>query len=236
MKLKAKYFFTCLVLAMGSTQAASANDKVSAYELLYDEQETGTDVYSVRFIITERYLRIDDLSDDSGYILYDDKKSTIYSISHFDNSTLVIPAYEYEKPDMKDKIEEMYQPFTDAPKVSGKTVYHYRVNAKSSSDDVCMDMQLVPGLLPDVVEILRAYQKVVTGQQARGLKNIPEEYQTTCFLYDQIFNDGQYYKKGLPIQEWHSNGKKKILASYKRLEVNSKLFNRSENYREYSLD
>ena len=238
LNIKDKYlrFFAILIVTICLAKTVYADEKVSAYELLYDEQETGTDVYAVRFTVTDRYIRIDDLSDNSGYILYDDKESKIYSVSHYDESVFVIPAYKYKKPDMQDKVEEVYQPLTNAPKISGKTVYNYRVNSVSDSKDVCVDIQLVPDLLPEVTKILRKYQKVVTGQQARSLKNTPEEYQTTCFIYNQVFNDGEYYEKGLPIQELHSNGKKRILTSYKKIDVSSKLFERSENYREYSLN
>lgn len=238
MKLKKNinYSFVCLIIAFGMIAPVIAEEKVPAYELLYNEQETGTDVYAVRFIITGRYLRIDDQSDDSGYILFDKDKTTIYSVSHFDQSTLVIPEYDYKKPDMETKVEMMYEPLTTAPKISGKTVYTYRVNSKAGAEDVCVDIQLVPGLLPEVTQTLRAYQKVVTGQQAKTLKNTPEEFKTTCFLYDQIFNDGEYYEKGLPIQEWHSNGKKRILTSYKKIDVSPTMFDRAEDYREYSLD
>jgi len=236
LKVKRLLFFTALVVATCVAQTSYADEKISAYELLYDEQETGTDVYSVRFVITERYIRIDDLSDDSGYILYDNKESKIYSISHFDKSVLVVPAYKYEKPAMQDKVEKVYEPFLNAPKISGKAIYNYRVNSTSDPEDVCVDIQLVPDLLPDVTKILREYQKVVTGQQARSLKNTPEKYQTTCFIYNQIFNDGEYYLKGMPVQEWHSNGKKRVLTSYKKKEVDAKIFEHAEEYREYSLD
>jgi len=238
LNLKFKWLpvFAVLIIAICPVKTTHAAEKVSAYEILYHEQETGTDVYPVRFIVTNRFIRIDDLSDNSGYILYDDKEHKIYSVSHFDKAVLVIPAYKYEKPAMQDKVEKVYEPFLDAPKISGKAVYNYRVNSSSDSKDVCVDIQLVPGLLPEVTKILRQYQKVVVGQQAKTLKNTPEEYQTTCFIYNQIFNDGEYYLKGMPIQEWHSNGKKRVLTSYKKKDVDAKLFEHAEEYREYSLD
>jgi hypothetical protein len=231
-----KYLFAIISSIISLVQPVSANDKISAYELLYDEQETGTDVYTTRFLVTNRYIRIDDLSDDSGYIIYDDKVNTIYSVSHFDQSVLLIPEYNYEKPDMQAKVIEQYEALTDAPKISGKTVYSFRANSVSGSKEICVDMQLVPGLLPEVAEIMRNYQKIVAGQQSKILKNTPEEYRTTCFMYNQVFNDGEYYSKGLPIQEWHSNGRKKVLTSYRERSIEPDVFKRNENYREYSLD
>jgi hypothetical protein len=201
--------FAWIISIAFAIQPVHADQLVSAYELLFDEQEAGTDVYSVRFVVTDRYIRINEPDDDSGYVLYDDNDKKIYSVSHYDNSTLVILA---------------------------RDVFNYRAVSKQDKNDVFVDIQLVPGLLPKVTEILRKYQTVVAGQQVITLKNTPEEYQTTCFLYDQVFNDGMYYDKGLPIQEWHSNGRKRILTSYKKIDVSSELFERTEDYREYSLD
>ncbi len=235
-KSRRLHFFAVFIIVICLAKTTHAAEKISAYELLYNEQETGTDIYPVRFTVTNRFIRIDDLSDDSGYILYDDSENKIYSVSHFDKAVLVIPAYKYEKPDMQSKINKVYEPFLNAPKISDKAVYNYRVNSAADPEDVCVDIQLVPDLLPGVTKILREYQKVIAGQQARSLKNTLEEYQTTCFIYNQVFNDGEYYLKGMPVQEWHSNGKKRILTSYKKKDISSKLFERSEDYREYSLD
>jgi hypothetical protein len=212
--------------------------ETTVYELMYNEQEPGTDVYKVRFIVSDKYIRIDDVGDESndggsGYIIYDHYKRTIYSVSHFDKSILVIPYYEFKSPVIESGIKVNYKALTDAPKISGKTVYNYTAHAESEK---CMDIQLVSGMLPKITKILKEYQGVLAGQQVKVLKTTPAEYQTTCFLYDQVYNDGKYYEKGLPIQEWHSNGKQRVLVSYKETKVDSSIYDLPSGYREYSLD
>jgi hypothetical protein len=76
-------------------------------------------------------------------------------------------------------------------------------------------LQIVEGLLPDVSKMLRNYLKVVSGQQVKMTNNIVDDIQTPCFYVDQIYNTGAYFEKGLPIQEWHSNERSKILTTYK---------------------
>jgi len=234
MKFGLFYFYLAITFILSTTQNVLAA-KTIAYELIYDEQEPGTDVYKVKFVVSDKYIRIDDIDDgeSSGYIIYDHNKRIIYSVSHFDKSILVIPYYEFKKPDMKDKVKVNYKALIDAPKVSGKTVYNYIAYAGSEK---CMDIQLVSGLLPHVAKILKAYQANIAGQQAKVLKTTPAEYQTACFLYDQVYNNGEYYEKGLPIQEWHSNGKRRVLISYKEIKVDSKIYNLPGDYKEYSLD
>ena len=230
--------FVCmfLCLSVSVSLAVVAGDAGKAYELLYDEQEPGTDIYRNRYLVTDNYLRIDEPGEDNGYILFDNSKHTVYSVSHGDQSILVIKAGDYTRPELDDSITIEYSLLPEAPTISGRQVYNYRVVASEAEKDVCMDIQLVKGLLPEVAAILNAYQKVVASQQARVLKNTPEEYRTSCFLYDQIYNDGRYYEKGLPVQEWHSNGRKKLLFSYKTIDIDPARFAVPESYRQYSIE
>ena len=69
---KIAILFSCLSLTLN----VMADELTAAYELIHDEQEVGTDVYRLRTTITNRYLRMDDLSDERGYIVYDHDQST----------------------------------------------------------------------------------------------------------------------------------------------------------------
>jgi hypothetical protein len=88
----------------------------------------------------------------------------------------------------------------------------------------------------DAMDIFVSYQKVLAGQQSRLLNATPEEYRSPCFLYDQIYNEGDYYRKGLPIQEWHSNGKRRLLVSYRKVNIDPEIFQIEQTYQKYSLD
>ncbi|MGB5641966.1 MAG: hypothetical protein WBO16_02625, partial [Gammaproteobacteria bacterium] len=97
------------------------------------------------------------------------------------------------------------------------------------------DIQLVPGLLPQAADSLRAFQKIVSGQHVINLEKTPDEFRTPCYLVDQVYNKGDYYSKGFPIQEWHSNGRMRQLLDYKETEVDTSIFTIPEEYRQYSL-
>jgi len=90
--------------------------------------------------------------------------------------------------------------------------------------------------LPEVSRLLRNYQVIISGQQVKMSDNKVSDMQTACFFIDQIYNRGKYYDKGLPIQEWHSNERSKILSSYKKVEVNSNKFIVPEDYKQFSID
>jgi len=235
--MKDKYYILfCIMVFIVVSFRVDAETQIDAYELVYEEQETGTDPYRVKFTISNRYIRVDQLGDEAGYVIYDNKERIIYSLAHHDQSILLIPEYDYQKPDLTHRVVINYFSIPDAPKIAGQDIYGYRVTDSADKKEKCMDVILAEGLLPEVSAMFISYQKILTGQQSRLLKTTPKEYQTSCFLYDQVFNEGDYYQKGLPIQEWHSNGKNRLLVSYKKVKVDLAIFRLQENYQRYSLD
>ncbi|PCJ87640.1 MAG: hypothetical protein COA54_04910 [Thiotrichaceae bacterium] len=215
-----------------------AADKGEVFKLSYIEREPGTDEYEVTMLVSERYIRVDELGEDNGFIIYDDKTKTIFSVSHHDKSILVIKENVFSDDDLPVKPVVEYLQLADAPMVSGKSMFNYRVfvNAeKEGVEETCIEVQLVEGLLPEVRKILQNYQKVVSGQQAKMTNNEITEMQTACFFVDQIYNLGEYYEKGLPVQEWRSNERSKILTDYKKISVDLNKFKLPEDYRQFSI-
>jgi len=209
------------------------------YELFYREVENGIDPYISRLSVTQRYLRIDDLSEQqsSGFMLFDAENNTIYSVSHQDKSILVMKPFAYDTPALSDKLVHQDSVLPDAPTIAGKQVHHYRVALEDETiSELCTSVQYVPGLLPAVGKILHAWQQVISGNQVKILDRTPEEYRTPCMLSDQVYNRGDYYAKGIVIQEWHSNGKQRVLQDYRKKQFDQSLFELPKDYMHFSLD
>ena len=223
-----------MVLCAAAFQPAAAQ-ALAGYQLSYEEQEPGIDVYATQTLVSDRYLRINDLNDDDGYILYDDQEKTIYSISHSSRSSLVMKLADFKKIALDTLVETKYQALAGAPEISGKPVYQYRVRARGQGGEVCTDIQLAEGLLPQVTQMLHNYQQVVASSQVNNLHTMPEEFQTTCVIADQVYNTGEYYSKGLPVLEWHTQDRKRALVDYKKVELNAEMFVKPEGYHEFSL-
>ena len=231
----------CFLLIVVSTFSFSGYaSPVPAHEVIYEEKEDGTDFYIVKYTVSEDLIRIDDSVDpgenESGYIIFDLKKKTIYSVSHFDKTILVIPEFDN---DMKNAVKPniIYNELDDAPTISGKKVFNYTVMAETKTSlEKCMDIQLASGLLPSVTSKLKQYQSVVSSQQVKTIASIPDEYKTACYLVDQIYNRGDYYDKGLPLREWHSNNRVRVLSSFDEVEVDSGMFALPKEYKQFSLD
>ncbi len=231
-----KIILPCLLSALSFSVFAAEKEEV--FKLTYIEREPGTDEYEVTMLVSERYIRVEESGEESGYIIYDDKEKTIFSLSHHDKSVLVIKEHVFSNDSSPAKPVVEYLELADAPMVSGKRMFNYRVFVDTSNkgaEETCIEVQLVEGLMPEVRKILQNYQKVVSGQQVKMVNNEITEMQTACFFVDQIYNSGEYYEKGLPVQEWHSNERSKILTGYEKVSVDSKKFKLPEDYRQFSI-
>ena len=213
------------------TPMASALADVPASIFWYQEKETGTPAGNMRYLVVDKFLRIDEGDINDDFILFDAEKNTIYSVNQADQSVLVISNHAWQMPEFEFDHQVDDRLMQDAPKIAGKSVKRYLV---SGDDKVCTDVQYVPGLYSKQMDMLRHYQQVLSGQQVRTLANTPEELHSPCFLADQVYNDGAYYARGLPIQIWHSRGYGRILIDFKDEPVNQQLFVIPEGFRQYN--
>ena len=243
--IKNLLLLTVLLVLSAAISAQTKKEGLQVYELSFIEREPGTDEYEVTMLISARYIRVDEEGESSGFIVYDDMDKVIYSVSHDDQSVLVIKEHVFSADDLPVKPKIEYLPLADAPMVSGKAVFNYRVyinennsdgENENESEETCTEVQLVENLLPEVRTILQNFQKVVSGQQVKMADNKITELQTACYYIDQIYNTGAYFEKGLPVQEWHSNERSKILTGYSKVSVNSDKFKIPENYRQFSIE
>jgi len=236
------------LVTMAATQAVplqaaevtgGGDAKFSATRLVYREVEEGIEAYDNQYLFTDRYLRISEPDDASGYILFDAGDSKIYSVSHFDKSILVVPEYPLKKIPREYRDDIRFDRLQDAPLIEGRPVFSYRAGASpggGGDTQLCTDIQLVPDLLPAVTAMLRRYMQVMSSQQRMNLHRTPPELRTPCFLQDQVFNTGEYYLKGLPVREWHSNGKQRWLLDFGPVEVDASLFTLPPDYRRFSIE
>ena len=228
-------FLPCAVLVLFAIQAGAAN-QVDSVKLRYQEIEQGVEPYEVVYTVSDDYIRVDDESDSSGFIVFDRADSKVYSVSHYNKSILVVPEYPDKPFDPDFEVIVEFEALDDVPTISGKQVYNYRVKAETGTDSqACMDIQLVPGLMPEAAASLQAFQTIMSGLHASTLESTPEEFRTPCYLVDQIYNRGDYYQKGLPIQEWHSNQRVRQLVNFENTKVDVSIYDIPVDYRQYSL-
>ncbi len=235
--IKNLMLFAALLTLSPSVFAEAKKESQEVYKLSYIEREPGTDEYAVTMLVSSHLIRLDEVEEASGFIIYNDKEKTIYSVSHHDKSVLVIKENLFAITDSPVKPAVEYLQLADAPTVSGKNIFNYRVFTNDGKNEqTCTEIQLVENLLPEVRGILQNYQKVISGQQVTMTDNKVTDMQTACYYLDQIYNTGAYFEKGLPVQEWHSNEHSKILTGYEKISVSMDKFSLPEGYRQFSID
>jgi len=210
--------------------AIACEENKKALVMLYDEVEDIVGIQSMRYIINDQYLRIDAGQQDSDFILYDKQKKTVFSVNHEDRTVLKIAYKPWKQPEFQFNVSVKNIVAKNAPEVFGKQVFDYQILA---DDMLCTQVFLVKDMYPDAMQILYDYQQLLSGQQVASLKNTPEELHTPCFLLDQVFHKGDYYKLGLPIQITYSRGYTKLLKDVREEVVDNSLFVLPEGYEEY---
>ena len=213
--------FTCLILVTGlpgnhvmardNPAEARAAQTARVAMLLFDEEESGTGSYPVRYLVNDAFLRIDDGHAASDYILLDRASATIHSISHEHGNVLIIHRQPQPAVPASLRLTHEQVPNTEAPAISGKQPQHYRY---LSNGELCYEAMVVPGLMQAAVDGLAEYERLLAGQQAAKLENTPVEFRTPCFLSRYIYAPGRHLLQGLPIQVWATDGFRRALVNF----------------------
>jgi len=234
MKFLFRYWLAAslIILPVAGVYAESSKvaDKVKVTRLWYLEKETGTDPIKMRYLISDRYMRIDEGYPKDDYVLYDNASHTIYNINHEDRTMMVIHQRDWQSPAFAFKHAQSHKMLIGSPRIADKTVVSFQSTAGGK---VCADIQLLPDVFSREQQLFQAYQTVLSGQSIASLKNTPKEYQTPCFLVDDIYNSGDYYQLGLPVNEWHARGYSRLLQDFGSAEVSPELFQLPKGYSEY---
>ena len=223
-----KKILSLILMLLLSESVLAKNIKTLA--LYYEEVEEGVGAQTMRYLINDKFIRIDNGDPKADFILFDVNKKRIFSINHEDQTILKINNYPWKQPEFEFKTSVIEKPMSEAPKVFNKTVFNYQVKAEK---EVCTQVFLIKDTYPEQMLTLYLYQQVLSGQQVATLKNTPKELQTPCFLVDQVYHTGDYYKLGLPVQVSYSRGYAKLLKDFKEQEVAVELFKLPESYSEY---
>lgn len=205
--------------------------KVQTTVLHFTEKEQGTEIYPVRMLVTDRFLRMDDGDDSGDFLLFDRKKKIIYNTNHSDRNILVI---NEQKVSIKPPYELNHSAVTgksELPKIDGESVIEYKL---STNDKQCYHLHVVNGILGNAIKALKEYRLALAGEQAQVLANIPVSMQTPCDLANNIFKPARHLDNGFPIRLQDMNGRLRELVDYKSELVDVKLFVLPDGYGSYS--
>lgn len=223
----------CTVCMIGFL--AGCDTKPPVVKIIFTEQEAGTEPYQTRLIVTKDFMRFDDGEGSVDFVLFDRKKNIIYSTNSDDKSVMSIAEKHNEvKPpfELKHSVKNLGL-LKDAPKIQGKTPVHYQF---ITNDEICYEVVAVKGLLPGVVEAMKAFHKILESDSKMTFHTIPADMHDACDMSMSTFAAARHLEYGFPIQEWTPDGTGRALIDFDdKFEADKKLFELPENYRQFSV-
>ncbi len=217
-----------------AVEVAKASGTVAATLLLFEEAESGVAPYNVRMLVTERYIRIDDGPDASDFVLYDHAENRVYSVLPDNRQIFVVePMGSYISASADLALREEYVEDEDMPAIAGIPTRYFRFFA---DDRLCYHVVAADGFLPEVSEMLVAYQNLLATQQQEVREVTPLELQTPCFLANYLYVPETYMSKGFPVRQWDATGYRRSLENVEvDYHVDADLFLLPDSYRYFGI-
>lgn len=214
-----RYFWFFLGLFLADSAVAVGG----MTELTYMDQEGVGGGYVTRYIVTERYLRLDFGRDREDFVLFDRKEKRAYNVSHEQKEVMIFEVGVVAvKPPKQWEIKEDMQEDRNAQK---------RVDLLVNGT-VCARITASEQFLPDVAKALLEFQEMMAATHAGTYLATPADQRDDCDLARLILAPQRWFKYGMPYDELRSNGFSRRLLNYQvDVAVRSKALEIPENYR-----
>lgn len=218
------------------TKKSAEDDQDQVSVMRYSVREAGREKEFLSETLVSKYrLVMWEPGVKRDFLMFDREKRTIYSVNSEDKSIFVIkPKPVATKPPVPVEYEEQSQPSAAMPKVQNMSATHYRYTANGKH---CYDVVSLPvEFLPEVRKALAEYRKVLAGEHAAGLKNMPSDVMEACDLALNIFHPTRHLNHGLPIREWDRKGNQKFMVDYRvKWKVDMSQFDLPDDYKHFSV-
>ncbi len=221
--MKIKLFIVMVLgLAAGSAQGAGGMT-----ELTYMDQEADAGGYVTRYLVTDRFLRMDYGRDREDFVLLDRREKRVYNVNHERHEVLMfeMAPLTLEKPKEWDTDDDLL-----SDKGAQKRL-NLIVNGK-----VCTRILASERFLPEVAQALGEFGEVMAATHAATYLATPIEQREACDLARLVLEPRRWFKYGLTLDEVHYSGFSRRLLNYQSgVAVRPKVFEVPENYRQINM-
>ncbi|MET0066346.1 MAG: hypothetical protein ABW076_08385 [Candidatus Thiodiazotropha sp.] len=217
-----------LLLVILYPALANGQNPAPVERLTYEVQEGDRTPLLTRIWVSAEMMR-EDNGDDGGYVLFDRRDKTVYSINRDEHTVLIVPlAGKRATLTGAPQLNLLQLPGGQAPEISGRKPQHWQLRL---GDQICQEGWVVPGLMRESVEAMSEYRSALARQHRLTLDLIPEAYRDLCDDAVQVFAPTALLDKGLPLESWDAKGVVWRLTGYEIVEdVPQALFERPEDY------
>ncbi|MDP1682348.1 MAG: hypothetical protein Q8L39_11330 [Burkholderiales bacterium] len=221
--MKIKLFIVMVLgLAAGSAQGAGGMT-----ELTYMDQEADAGGYVTRYLVTDRFLRMDYGRDREDFVLLDRREKRVYNVNHERHEVLMfeMSPLTIDKPKEWDTDDDLL-----SDKGAQKRL-NLIVNGK-----VCTRILASERFLPEVAQALGEFGEVMAATHAATYLATPVEQREACDLARLVLEPRRWFKYGLTLDEVHYSGFSRRLLNYQSgVAVRPKVFEVPENYRQINM-
>jgi len=203
--------------------------------LNFTEFEKDVEPYRTRVIVSDNFMRFDDGEGDRNFILFDRQQNIIYSVNDDEETIMLLKEKSLEvKPPFDLKLaHKKVDSMTEAPSIDNKTPQHYQFLANG---ELCYEVIAVPGLLPQVVTAMQAFNRLIASDSATTFNNLPADLHNACDISMSTFAVGRHLEYGFPLQEWAPKGSGRSLIDYKEnYQPDPALFVLPEKFQKYDI-
>lgn len=192
----------CLLLFSGIGLAARAEGMV---EVSFMDQPAEGGGYVTRFLVTDRYLRMDYGQDRDDFVLFDRQTRRAYNVTHEQRQILLIEPgpVTMERPERWEVRDEL---LSDE---RGRRTFDIQVNGLH-----CSRITASPTFLPEVAQALAEFNELMTSAQSATFQATPAELRHPCELARYVFEHQLWLKNGLPLYEANGDGSIRRLLGY----------------------
>ncbi len=192
--------------------------KVNAY--YYLEVQPGGTQQQLRYIVNNRYLRIDDGKNSSDFVLLDRQQKKMHSIVHDNHSITTFTLQESVVPSpLRSSVATLARTEKqqdDLPVISDRQAYQYVLYADNK---VCMSSVNIVHRGDQshymLTEALKLYHSILGSYRRLNYFNTPLELHDFCesIVFTKV--PTLFLEPGLPIQWVFPNGSSQILLNFK---------------------
>jgi len=228
--------FACSSIATKSVKQQEKEIKPAnaGYLIMFSEMRPHEPEASVRMVITDHFLRIDEGPNSEDFILFDRQKKSIFNVVKEDKSILTIkPGKTNVEPTFPLRwiIESQTSQALMRSQNNNDTAathYLYYLN-----DEPCYNLVTINNQLVETLDAMREYNDVL----ANELKSNYHEMQgQQCHEAINIFDPNIRLQYGFPLREWSAYGYQRFLVDFKKdIIFPESMFELPKNYENISL-
>jgi len=230
------FLFACVSNVTKQTKSVEKEEKPenAGYLLMFSENRPHEPEASIRMIITDKFLRIDEGPKSEDFILFNRQSKNIFNVVKEDTSILTIKSVQknIEPPfPLRWIIESQTSQALMRSQNSEDTAathYLYYLN-----DEPCYNLVTINNQLVETLDAMREYNQVLANELKSNYHQLEGQQ---CQEAINIFDPNIRLQYGFPLREWSVYGYQRFLVDFKKdIIFPASLFELPENYQNITL-